>query len=83
VIDGVTGFTVAPGDVRELSDRVGLLLSSPALARRMALAGRERVTRSFDAVAYANTLLRRFCATGVGSLKTPRKRDFAVRAQGW
>jgi glycosyltransferase involved in cell wall biosynthesis len=80
VVDGVTGFTVAPGDVSELADRVGLLLSSPELARRMGLAGRERVMQDFDADAYANTLLRRFCAAGAGSLKTPR--NFAIRAQG-
>ena len=82
VVDGVTGFTVAPGDVSELADRVGLLLSSPEVVRRMARAGRERVMQDFDAAAYVDTLLRRFCVTGVGSLNTLKNRDFAVRAQG-
>ena len=76
VVDGVTGFTVARSDVRELADQVGLLLSSPELARRMGLAGRGRVMQDFDAGAYANTLLRRFCAAGAGSLtRHPKKRD--------
>src|SRR5262249_46374545 len=62
VVDGVTGFTVPPGDVAQLADRVGLLLSSPELARRTGLAGREHVMQGFDAAAYADTLLRRFAS---------------------
>jgi glycosyltransferase involved in cell wall biosynthesis len=62
VVDGVTGFIVAPGDVGQLADRVGLLLSAPALARRLALAGRERVTQAFDGGDYADTLLCRFAS---------------------
>jgi glycosyltransferase involved in cell wall biosynthesis len=58
----VTGFTIARGDVAALADRVGLLLASPAPARRMALAGRERVMQGFDAGAYADTLLGPFAA---------------------
>jgi len=62
VVDGVTGFTVARGDVAELADRVGLLLSMPSLARRLGSAGRNHVMKRFDADAYATALLQRFTA---------------------
>jgi glycosyltransferase involved in cell wall biosynthesis len=60
VVDGVTGFTVARGDVTELADRVGILLSTPSQARRLAVAGRNHVIKHFDADVYATTLLQRF-----------------------
>jgi glycosyltransferase involved in cell wall biosynthesis len=79
VVDGVTGFTVRPGDVDQLADRVGLLLSSPTLARRLAVAGRERVTQGFDAGAYADTLMDRFVSSLSRSARAPKNRDCPKR----
>jgi len=62
VVDGITGFTVARGDATELADRVGLLLSSPSLARRLATAGRKHVLKHFDADAYVAALLQHFAS---------------------
>ncbi len=62
VVDNITGFTVAPGDAAGLADRVELLLLSPTLARRLALAGRQRVIERCDSAASADALFRRFKA---------------------
>jgi len=48
VIEGVTGYLVAPGDYAGAAARIASLLLDPALARRMGAAGRERVGE-FDA----------------------------------
>jgi glycosyltransferase involved in cell wall biosynthesis len=48
VEDGVTGYLVPPNDPRALRDRINYLLSNPDVVRRMGLAGRERVLRSFS-----------------------------------
>lgn len=48
VEDGVTGFTVPPGDVATLSDRMIRLMDDPATARRMGEAGRKAVEAAFD-----------------------------------
>ena len=42
VVDGETGYTVAPDDVDALVDRIGLLLRNPTLAAGMGQAGRRR-----------------------------------------
>lgn len=47
VAEGVTGYLVPPGDPVALADRIEALLRDPALRRRMALAGPERITRHF------------------------------------
>lgn len=47
VVDGETGFLVAPGDVDELNDRLALLLSDPALAVEMGRRARELVIERF------------------------------------
>jgi glycosyltransferase involved in cell wall biosynthesis len=62
VVDGITGFTVARGDVTELADRVGLLLSTPSLALRLGTAGRSHVMQRFSADAYVTALLQRFAS---------------------
>ncbi|MBL9051529.1 MAG: glycosyltransferase family 4 protein [Tabrizicola sp.] len=48
VEDGVTGYTVPPGDVVSLADRIARLMSDPALALSMGKAGRHAVERDFD-----------------------------------
>jgi glycosyltransferase involved in cell wall biosynthesis len=60
VVDGVTGFTIEPGDVEALADRVEQLLRDPAEARAIAAAGRRHVLASFDIRDYVETLHRRY-----------------------
>ncbi|MBK5290871.1 MAG: glycosyltransferase family 4 protein [Acidobacteriia bacterium] len=48
VIDGETGLTAKPGDPRELATAILRLLRDPALARRLAAAGRARVLARFS-----------------------------------
>lgn len=48
VQDGVTGFTVPPGDVETLADRMMRLMADPELATRMGEAGRQAVEREHD-----------------------------------
>ena len=48
VEDGVTGFTVPPGDVPTLAGRIGRILSDPEAARRMGKTGRQVVEAEFD-----------------------------------
>jgi glycosyltransferase involved in cell wall biosynthesis len=62
VVDGVTGFTVARGDVTGLADRVGLVLSTPSLAHRLGTAGRSHVMQRFSADAYVTALVQRFAS---------------------
>src|SRR5205814_1903932 len=45
VRDGVDALTVAPRDERAIADAVGPILDNPALARRLALSARDRVTQ--------------------------------------
>jgi glycosyltransferase involved in cell wall biosynthesis len=60
VVDGVTGYVVARGDVDALADRVGRLLRDPALARRLGKAGRRHVEQHFDARKYVAGLIDRY-----------------------
>lgn len=48
VEDSVTGFTVPPGDVATLADRMSRLMSDPDLSARMGEAGRKAVEREHD-----------------------------------
>jgi glycosyltransferase involved in cell wall biosynthesis len=47
VVDGETGFLVAPGDSEELGARLEQLLAAPQLARRMGEAGRRVALQRF------------------------------------
>lgn len=47
VDDGKTGFLVGQGDIKELSDRVQLLLTNESEAMRIGSAGRRRVLEKF------------------------------------
>jgi glycosyltransferase involved in cell wall biosynthesis len=48
ILDGTTGFTVPRGDTAALTDRLLRILTDPALARRMGLAGRRRAEEHFS-----------------------------------
>ena len=48
VEDGVTGFTVPPGDVPTLVDRMVRLMDDPDMARALGEAGRKAVEAGFD-----------------------------------
>lgn len=48
VIDGETGLLFTPGDAEELAERVGMLLSDPARARALGVAGRRRMEERFS-----------------------------------
>jgi glycosyltransferase involved in cell wall biosynthesis len=47
VVDGETGFLVAPGDLAALHDRLALLLSDPGLAARLGANARDLVVERF------------------------------------
>jgi glycosyltransferase involved in cell wall biosynthesis len=65
VIDGITGYVVARGDVDAMADRVCRLLRDPALARRLGKAGRRHVEQHFDARKYVGRLIDRYTNTSV------------------
>ncbi|UJH92536.1 glycosyltransferase family 4 protein [Antarcticibacterium sp. 1MA-6-2] len=48
MIDGKTGFTVAPKDHRLYSEKILQLLNDPALALQMGKAARQQVVRKFS-----------------------------------
>jgi glycosyltransferase involved in cell wall biosynthesis len=48
IADGVTGFTVPPGDASALADRLITLLRDPALCRSMGERGHERYLEHFN-----------------------------------
>ena len=51
IVDGETGFMVAPGNKGALARQTRLLLDDDDLRRRMGQAGRKRVEKSFAAAA--------------------------------
>lgn len=48
LVDGETGFLAEPGDAKELSAKLRLLLDDPTLAARLGRQGRLRILRDFD-----------------------------------
>jgi glycosyltransferase involved in cell wall biosynthesis len=48
VRDGIDGFTVPPGDVEALVNRIARLATAPDLARQMGMAGRARAADDFS-----------------------------------
>jgi type III pantothenate kinase len=48
VEDGVTGFVIAPGDVAGLREKLVALVGDDDAARRMGVAGHDRVRRLFS-----------------------------------
>jgi glycosyltransferase involved in cell wall biosynthesis len=56
VVDGDTGWLVAPGDIEATTDRIARLLRDPAMRRRMGDAGRERAVAVFSVKSAATRL---------------------------
>jgi glycosyltransferase involved in cell wall biosynthesis len=57
VVDGMTGFTVAPGDLHTLAHRIATLLGDPDLRSRLGEAARDRCERTFGISAIASRYL--------------------------
>ena len=57
VQDGLTGFLVEPGNVKELRERIGEVLFQPALARRLGRNARELAVERFTWEACAERAL--------------------------
>ena len=57
IIDGETGFLVPPGDPVALARAIRVVLSNPALAQRLATAGKARVHREFSAETMVQRLM--------------------------
>ena len=53
VADGETGFTVAPGDEKQLAERIVSLLGNDDLQARMSAAARDRFEQRFGPERYA------------------------------
>ena len=66
VEDGVTGFTIPPGDVAPLADRMIRLMDDPAAARKMGETGRKAVEAGFDIRAEGARLAEIFTNGGPG-----------------
>ena len=49
VLDGITGYLVAPRDVEDLADKIAMLVTDPNTRRRMRLAAQQRVREHFSA----------------------------------
>jgi glycosyltransferase involved in cell wall biosynthesis len=71
VEDGVTGFTVPPGDVSTLADRMSQLMADPEAARRMGASGRKAVERGFDITRETAWLAEIFRSGGAGGRLRP------------
>jgi len=48
VVDGVTGFLVEPGDVKQLAEKIELLMDNPDLYKKMGKAARKRVEELYS-----------------------------------
>ena len=58
--DGITGLLVKPRDATRLADALARLADDPGPARRLGLAGRDKVVREFDLDTNAGVLVGRF-----------------------
>ena len=57
ILDGETGYCLAPGDAEGVAEKSVALLNDPALAARLGAAGRSLVKERFDAKRMSDTLL--------------------------
>jgi glycosyltransferase involved in cell wall biosynthesis len=71
VEDGLTGFTVPPGDVATLTDRMSRLMADPEMARAMGEAGRRSVEEGFDIAKEGRWLAEIFRQGGAGGRLRP------------
>lgn len=55
--DGVTGFLIAPYDVKEMAAKIDYLLEHPEVAQEMGMKGRARVERDFSEEKHITRLL--------------------------
>lgn len=55
---GVNGYLVRPGSVEDLKEALLKILNNPSLARKMGLAGRQRIKSEFDALAMVDAIER-------------------------
>ena len=62
VADGQTGFIINPYDTNALTDRIVRLLSDPALAARLGVAGHARAVAEFSAPRWLEELERQYAA---------------------
>ena len=60
VIDGETGLLAKPNDAAGLADALQRMIEDPALAQRLAAAGRKYVVEKFDLATCLNSLTERF-----------------------
>ncbi len=75
VEDGVAGFTVPPGDVATLAERMARLMAAPEMAARMGEAGRLVVEREFDIAGEGAWLADIFRNGGAGGRLRPADSD--------
>lgn len=66
VENGVGGYTVEPGDLDALTERLGALLGDATLRREMGETGRARVVKGFDIVSQGAVLERLYSETLAG-----------------
>ena len=68
VLEGVTGFLSAPGDVKSIAAHLAFLWDHPEDARRMGAEGAESAKEEFDPAAHAKMLVRWYLRAGVSRL---------------
>ncbi|MBV8880274.1 MAG: glycosyltransferase [Planctomycetaceae bacterium] len=68
VLEGVTGFLSAPGDVKSLASHLHYLWSKPEEAVTLGLAGRDEAASHFGGDEQVRTLLRWYLRAGVSRL---------------
>lgn len=81
VIDGETGFLVAPADVQAMAEKIILLLTRPELRESMGAQGRARVVEHFSSERHAakiSAIYGRLDQKGIAPRRTRRARREAV-----
>lgn len=68
VLEGVTGFLSAPGDVRSLAAHLGFLWDHPEQALRMGAEAADHAKDEFDPASHAKMLVRWYLRAGVSRL---------------
>jgi glycosyltransferase involved in cell wall biosynthesis len=71
VMDGETGFLVAPGDPQQTLDAIRMLVADAALRRRLGQAGREVASLRFNASTQAQLTLQIMLTAGAAEAQSP------------